>query len=244
MDRDLRPCVYPGCRDTDGDPRITRDVICETSRPHFRRLLTEWLPLDYVTVRATMPTPAGGSGGPKIRTSSTRSYGHPAEWASDTLAAIAGRLYDAEVAMRVQLTHPAAVDRRHSEAGRVRLAIRYLDRWFEALCVSDIAGDTAAGLLDVHHLVGRALGRGRQSVHLPVPCPHCDWLTLFRTFSGFGQDTIDCRACKETLTDAHYQAYSRSLADEAIRDDEPDDDDPDDAAAADESEVDACEPVD
>jgi len=214
--RQTRPCCYPGCRDGNGDPRLTRDVVCEVSRSHFRRLITEWLPLDYVTIRATMPTPLAGHAGPKVRTTSMRSYGHPAEWASDMLAAVAAALNDAETALRAHLGHAVGLDRSAAEAVRVRHAIRYLDVWWDEFCTAPSVGDSAAALLELHSRVRRALGQTRLSVHMPAPCPHCDLIMLFRYYQGVGNDIIDCRNCNKALTEPEYNAYAKSLAESVL----------------------------
>ena len=212
LDRPLRPCVYPGCSDSDGNARTTRDVICDRSRHHYRRLL-DWIGWDYVTIRATMPAPVRR--GARTRSSASKIYGHPAEWASDTLAEIAGKLNGWEDTLREALGHDPAVHPGHAEHRRVALALDYFDAWFEQLCMFDGAGDAAAEFEELHAGIRRGLGHTGRSEFVRLPCPHCDMLSLFRTISA-GRDEIDCRNCGATVTKAEYGLYTRALVDEAF----------------------------
>lgn len=55
-------------------------------KPAELRLLLYRLTLDWISLRESLPVPTGSSG----RSSNVREYGHPAEWASDQCATIAG----------------------------------------------------------------------------------------------------------------------------------------------------------
>jgi hypothetical protein len=94
---------YPGCRDLDGNPRLTRDVICEYSRRHYGQVLDR-LALHYVLLRRTLPQPAA-SPGERVMRVVAREYGHPAEWASDTARAIADQLGEAHDGLAEHLHH-------------------------------------------------------------------------------------------------------------------------------------------
>lgn len=218
LDRPTRPCVYPGCRDEDGNPRMTRDVICDRSRYHYRRLL-DWIGWDYVTLRATMPQPVRR--GPRTRSSTSKVYGHPAEWASDTLAEIAGLLNGWEDTLREALGHEPAVHPGHAEHRRVALGLDYLTAWFDQLCTFDGAADAAVEFEAIHHSIQRGLGHTGRSEFVRLPCPHCGMLSLFRTIAA-GRDEIDCRNCGAVVTNAEYGLYTRILVDEALAEKEPD----------------------
>lgn len=213
MERSISSCVFPGCRDSDGNPRLTRDVICDSSRAHYRRLL-EWVAWDYVTLRVTMPKPVAL--GPKIRVSSERTYGHPAEWASDRLAEIAAILNTAEDDLRGWLHHDPAVPPTVAESRRVALALHYLTAWFDDLCVFPSAERVATELDDVHRGIRSALGHGRRETYLPVDCPNpsCTRRALVR-YLGDDEDHVECLACGESIKADRYTWYTRVLVDEA-----------------------------
>jgi ribosomal protein S27E len=217
LDRPLRPCVYPGCRDSDGNAHTTRDVICDRSRYHYRRLL-DWIGWDYVTIRATMPKPV--SRGARTRSSGSKVYGHPAEWASDTLAEIANLLNGWEDTLREALGHDPAVHPGHVEHRRVALGLNYLTNWFDQLCTFEGAADAAAEFEQLHHGIRRALGHTGRSEFVKLPCPQCEMLSLFRTISA-GRDEIDCRSCGAVVTKAQYGLYTRILVDEHFAKKEP-----------------------
>jgi hypothetical protein len=210
----IRPCVYPGCRDTDGNPRLTTDVICGPSRGHYRTTLTR-LGWDYVTIHTTMPKPA--TFGPRTRTSSARTYGHPAEWASDTLAEIADALNTAEAAVRGWLGHAPAVHSGHAEPRRVALALHYLDVWFDELCIHPNAGTAADQITDLHRRIYSALSGGPHRTRLPVPCPECDLVLLARVLDA-GVDRIECRnpECGVRITPDHYGLWTQIVLDRAL----------------------------
>ncbi|MGH7743307.1 MAG: hypothetical protein ACREQ5_00595 [Candidatus Dormibacteria bacterium] len=173
----------------------------------------EWLAWDYITIKAAMPKPV--SAGPIIRHTSGRSFGHPAEWASDTLRDIADKLNTIEDDLREHLHHDPAVHPGHAENRRVALALDYLTNWFDELCVFPGAPDAAIELNDLHHGIRSTMGYGSKFVHMPVPCPSCDLLTLFRVLT-VGNDQIDCRNCGEVIGAEHYGLWTRILVDEAL----------------------------
>lgn len=209
MERSISSCPYPGCRDEKGNPRLTRDVICMSSRGHYWRLLTEWLPLDYVTLFTTMPKPVAL--GPKIRVTSARSFGHPAEWASDKLAEIADILNGWEAAVRDYLGHDPAVHPRHSERRRVALALRYLPNWFDEMCTFPGAGDAAVELNDVHRSVRSALGQVQRTDYVPGVCTECGMPRLFR---AHGEWAVSCAECGTVSTGGdHAKRVQKALDD-------------------------------
>ena len=214
----VAPCVYPQCRDLAGDPRLTRDTICESCRRRYRRLL-DWVVLDWVEVAATMPAPLSGA---RAVRAARREFGHPAEWASDTAADVADHLNWAEDGLRDHLGHDPAVHPRHAEARRVALAHHYLTSWFAELCTYPAAADTAVELCDVHGRVRGALGHTRPVWLLPTPCPQCDLLTLTRSVDRASGDRIDCGNCGNVIEGRHYGLYTRMVLAEMIGADEAD----------------------
>lgn len=212
MERSIGPCVFPGCKDLTGSPVLTRDVICESSRRHYLRVLG-WLGWDYVTLWATMPSPVAR--GPKIRSSSGRSYGHPAEWASDQKADIAAKLHGWESALRDYLHHSPAVPETSAERVRVSSGLEYLALRFDDLCVFPGADDAAVELSELHTTIRGALGQFDRPVHLAAPCPACELLTLFRsTFAG--GERITCRSCGVEVDADQYQSHIKTLANRAL----------------------------
>lgn len=211
----IGPCVYPGCRDTDGNPTLTRHVICDPCRRRYRRLLDR-IALDYTTIRATMPQPTPEASD-TTRAPTVRSYGHPAEWASHTLATIAGTLNWIEDDLRDTLGDDPPPHPGHSEHRLVAHAHHYLTTRFDALCAHHpAAGDTATELDQLHGHIRRQLGHTRARWHLPTPCPDCDLLTLTRAIDRAGTDEITCAHCGLAIPHSHYEFYTRILVDEYI----------------------------
>ncbi len=212
------PCPYPGCRDVDGNPRLTRDTICEPSRRHYRKILDR-VALHYVLLRVTLPRPVPPPGERVMRTTVAKVYGHPAEWASDIAAAVADQLGDAHDGLADHLHHDPPPHPGSREYGRVAHAHHYLTMWFDQLCTYPAAGDTAVALYDLDRDIRRGLGKTDPQRFLPVPCPACDLLGLVRTISlDDGEDSVECRSCGEQIPSERYGWWTRTLLDEAIAD--------------------------
>lgn len=215
----IAPCPYPGCRDIDGNPRLTRDVICEPSRRHYHHVLDRLL-LSYVLLRATLPQPAQTTGNHRTKIT-TREYGHPAEWASDTARAVADQLGEAHDGLAEHLHHDPPPHPGNREPGRVATAHHYLSCWFAELCTYPAAADTAEALYDLDRDIRRGLGATTRQQHLPVPCPQCQLQLLVRNLERTGQDTVDCLGCGHVIPASHYGWWARVLLDDVI-DDAPD----------------------
>lgn len=209
-----RPCVFPGCRDQAGDPELTQDVICQRSRTHYRKVLA-WLGEDYAMLRAEMPSPVVR--GETVRRSSSRSYGHPAEWASDQRYAIATTLNQIHAGIADDRGDPAAPEPSVAEQIRVDKALHYLDTHFEALCTYAKAGEAATALSELHRGVRNAMGHGTQIQRLPAPCPECDLLLLVRVLDDM-DDHVECRnpGCGVRIGPTQYGLWTRILADEVL----------------------------
>jgi hypothetical protein len=216
-ERSIGPCAYPGCRDDDGNARLTRDTICDPSRRHYRKILDR-LALHYVLLRLTLPKPTPPPGERVMRIVS-RVYGHPAEWASDTAAQVATELNGAHDMLAEHLRHDPPPHPGSREYGRVAHAHHYLTSWFDRLCTMPGAADTAEALYDLDRDIRRGLGKTDPRSFLPVPCPACDLLGLVRTISlDDGEDSVECRACGEKIPSERYGWWTRRLLDELVGD--------------------------
>lgn len=214
-ERKQEPCVYPGCDDghEDHDPRLTYNVVCNSCRRRYGKLL-DWLLEDYVTIKAGMPRPAQRPGdGSKHMSPKAKSFGHPAEWPSDRAALIADQLNELEHDLREHLGDGAAVHPRVEEAHRVKRAYDYLtqNNHFDALCRHPAAGDYADNLTQLHSENRSRLGLTRFSQKLPVPCPSCDVAALVRSV---GQ--VECSHCHRVIQEDQYPFLVRMVLDDLI----------------------------
>ena len=207
------PCIYPGCRDHNGDPRLTRNTICEPSRRHYRTLLDR-LVLDYLELRTSYPKPAP-LGEPVRTRRGADTPGHPGQWASDKAREIADALDGASEGLREHLGHLPPPPRTNAESRVVNGAYRTLVDRFDDLCTYPGAQATATELYDLHGQIRRLLGHNRIRWHLPTPCPDCDLITLVRTVD-IRQDSIECDNCARTIDEQHYGLYARVLLDEIL----------------------------
>lgn len=205
-------CVYPNCSDQNGEPRLTNEGMCRPCQDRYRRLL-RWLVLDWVNLHTNMPTPPRREDGEPRTTSKV--YGHPAEWASDTAAEIADTLnwiHDdtADHLNQTPPPHPGT-----TEAGRIRKAWKYLDPRIPTLATYPAAEDTAAALNELHHKIRSILGYTRVRQTLPTPCANCELRTLQRTLDPY-DDRIICDHCGWTLRQEHYPFFTRIVLDSLI----------------------------
>lgn len=207
MSAAVSPCVYPRCRDENGDPRLTAETICPSCRSRYRRLL-DWLREDYAKLAVLMPLPIAETVGRRTRASS---FGHPAAWASDEKAAIADILNATESALREYCGHGEAPAPEISEAGKVRHAWIYLTDRFGDLCTFPAAADTANELVDLHRRIYAGLGETRMADKLPVPCPECDRVEMVRTVG-----CVYCQSCGLTFPDDQYERLALIVASETV----------------------------
>lgn len=210
----IGPCVYPHCRDLDGNPRLTSDVICENCRRRYRRILDR-LAWNYVAIRDQLPKPQAN---PDDRPGkiTAREYGHPAEYASDLARKIADQLNEihddlAEHRGDDPPPHPGV-----REAGRVQAAHHYLTSWLPELCSWDAAADTAEALVDLEREARRLLGQTNPMKQLHVPCPECDMLTMVRHLALTGEDNVECRNCGYTVPEKHFGLWARMVLDDML----------------------------
>lgn len=205
-------CKHPRCRDSDGNPRLTAETICEPCRNHLGKQL-DWLKADYANLKQHFPKPATGER-PQIKTAA-RTYGHPAEWASDMARAIARNLNRLEDDARADLGEPPGFNHATArESSLVESAHRYLTTRLHRIidASADTAEDLAATVHDLHRTVRRTLGYNRQVQRLPgARCPSCDHAALTKTV---GQ--VDCGYCGRIITEDEYDRLAAILAYDAL----------------------------
>jgi Zn ribbon nucleic-acid-binding protein len=209
-----RPCVYPKCGAPNGDPELTSDGVCQSCQRRFTRLLG-WLVMDWVNIHATLPTPARRN--QQERRNVQQSFGHPAEWASDTAADIAAVLNEAHDGLADHLRESPAPNPAVAEQYRVRAAWNYLECRIPELSRTDFAYDIAAEMLDLHGRIRSRLGLTRPRQILPTPCPACELRTLYRTID-IRRDYIECGSCGHVIREEHYPFYTRMVLDLIIDD--------------------------
>lgn len=210
----VRPCVFPGCRDAEGNARLTQATICGGCRSRYRKVLG-WLALDY-TELLSLPQPAADPFAEHKRRQLHQEFGHPAEWASDTLAAIAAWFNTAEHDLRCAKGEEPAVHPGHRELRRVVLGWNYLSVRFDDFCELEDAGRHADHAVTLHQKIRRSLGHTRIHYHITAPCPRCNMLTLFRTVDRSSADTIHCRNCDHRVSEDHFAFYVRVLLDRLV----------------------------
>lgn len=205
----ISPCTFPNCRDMNGDPQLTSLGMCEPCQRRFARLIG-WLVMDWVHLATELPTPARR--GRQERETAQKVFGHPAEWASDTAAEIAGILNEHHEGLADELGDSPPPHPGTSEAVRVRAAWDYLECRVDRLAASSFGGDAAVDIKDLHGQVRSRMGLTKPRQLLPTPCPSCELRTLFRSVD-VGADSIDCGNCGHTIREEHYPFYTRVVLD-------------------------------
>ena len=209
----ISPCRYPGCRDGDGNPRLTQRTFCDRCENRYRKLI-DWLVLDYVVLKRDMPAPTANPGaGSGHQSQKSKTFGHPAEWASDTAGDIAAWLNWTEDHVRDVSGHEPPPHPGVREISRVRHAYLYLTTpaQFDTLCMFDAAEDVAIEVNDLHRKVRTALGYTRGVQSLPTPCPWCDTAALVR---DVGQ--VECRECGKVVGEKLYPWLTGWIIDQLI----------------------------
>lgn len=207
----VAPCVFPGCTDIEGNPRLVDSTICEPCRHKYRRTLN-WLAMDFVHLKSTLPAPSMGSdSGARYESPKSKSFGHPAEWASMTCTEIAQALNWAEDGLRDHLEHTPGIHQYARESILVAHGYKYLLAQFDVLCVYPAAEDTAAELDELQRRIRSHLGLNKMRQWLPTPCPWCDTALLVRSV---GQ--IDCEGCGKIIEEQFYGWFVGDILDKAI----------------------------
>ena len=175
-----RPCVITTCTSDGGQPSITSQVMCGPCRRMFWRDL-KCLVRDYAMIKDGLMVPRRPGDMPTTAGPARReSFGHPAEWASDTCRDIADALDN------IAQSHADAVGVRWSpvaaggatESALVRRAYNYLWGSWERVCVWPDVGPHAEAVMDTHRTIRSTLGQARYVKRVDVPCPKCGLLSL------------------------------------------------------------------
>ncbi len=183
-------------------------------KPQHLAILLDRLLLDYVELRTNYPSPITT----RTRTApkSSREYGHPAQWASDTARAIADCLDATDEALRDHLGHLPPPPRDRAENRVVAHAYKSLKARIEPL--ADFPGTEAFWEegREIHHTIRRQLGKTRQRRGLDLPCPNCRIIGMRRTVYDDRRDIIDCPHCNYEIKEQEYGLYARILVDELL----------------------------
>lgn len=183
-----------------------------------------WLALDWIHLDGTLPSPPKGEGG---RASSTKEYGHPAEWASVKAREIVDKMsswHDLLAEERNERrptfgvafgnsTFQSRIEATQQDRMRLVAAWKYLEPRCEQL-VQLVDADDLKELPDLHFGIRRTLGATVPKYTLPVPCPNqeCALLTLVRV-QGVGQEFISCDSCGYTIKEVLYPFLVRMTLD-------------------------------
>lgn len=155
--------------------------------PNKLRYTLYRLTIDWLHLHTQLPTPPRQQ---TLRHTKTHTYGHPAEWASDTAALIADMLtswHDYLAEQRNETPPPHG-----NEQKRIIAAWKYLEPRCEQL-TQLVTHDDLKELPDLHHRILRILGFSKAPKYiLPVPCPSCGLLAMERTIGMGGNDYIAC----------------------------------------------------
>lgn len=204
----VSPCIHPTCRDADGNPRLTRDTMCDGCQNRHRNTITH-LVEDYVHLKTNFPAPARRAR--SERATSRPSYGHPAEWASYTAAEISEVLNDAEGSLRTHLGISAHNVEHGGEAAKVARAYRLITDNFHAFSTMADADVFAEATTDLHRNIRNTLGQNKFVERLPTPCPTCEISALTRD-----TDRINCGNCGRIITEDEYPHFALMILDNAI----------------------------
>lgn len=175
---------------------------------HIRQDLYR-LALDWVYLHTHLPKPAVTENG---RRAPNRTYGHPAQWASDKKAEITRLFYGwhNSLALARNETPPTPTA---AEQTRVVKAWKYLEPRLEHLTTLIPQAAAFKPISDLHHQIAGALGFTAQTKQaLPIPCPNCNLKTLARTISG--DDNIRCEACRFNVNQNDYPALVQKVLEE------------------------------
>jgi len=182
---------------------------------HQTKQLLDRILTDYVILRTQFPHPTRAEGRSAPRAS--RTYGHHAEWASDTSRKIADILDETNAALRDHLQWTPPPPRQRAESRVVMSAYNTLSGAMTQFCQWEYAPDAIIEIKDIHHHIGKCLGYTRQRQHLPVPCPSCQHLGLVREVHLDRRDNIQCMQCGQEIKELEYGLFSRMIIDELLR---------------------------
>lgn len=182
-------------------------------------ILLDRLLMDYVTLRATYPTPKIDS--TRTAPRGSRTYGHPAQWASDQARKIADCLDSSNEALRDHLNHLPPPHRNRAEARVVNYAYQSLKSRLEYLPQWPGYEDFLTEARDIHYEIRRALGHTRQRSTIGLPCPNCSSIPVFRTLFDDHRDVINCEHCGYEVNETEYGLFVRIVLDDLLDSEEP-----------------------
>ena len=198
-------------------PPITEAEICDRCRSRLRRAIDRII-YDYCLLHAWMADPIRHvNSDADTRRGGSKAFGHPAEWASDTMRRLALALWSWEDAVRDHLGHSPVPSPGRAESRIVAESWRYLTAQFDALANFPGSSTALSELEDLHGRLYAGLGRSREVRRLPTPCPDCGNVTL-RWTVDFGRDSITCvtDGCGREVKPEHYLLYARVSLDELV----------------------------
>jgi hypothetical protein len=178
-----------------------------SANPHKIREDFYRLALDWIDLHHWMHTPAHQTG----RKAKHRDYGHPAQWASDTLAKIAGIFHGWHelLADARQETPPQPFT---SELTQVTAGWHYIEPRVEQLVVL-VEAEALREVRDLHYQIGRLIGYNNPPQTIITPCTRCGLRTLLRHIR-IGNSFVQCGndECAWIVSDDHYEAHSQFYA--------------------------------
>lgn len=227
----------------------TTEVVRERQvTPHRLRRTLYWLVQDWIMLSRQLPAPVAD----RVRRSGNarRTYGHPAEWASDEASLIAEVFWswhDLVAEMRGERRpHPYVVGGRRVRRDQAMIvdAYHYLDPRLDDLLAAgrilpvpyaradewewDVADDAFDELFAMHGRIRARTGQSQVKQILPMPCPNseCGLKALERVIGMHTVDGADrqefvvCGACGYRVPEANYRFLTRVLLDQVLADGE------------------------
>lgn len=166
---------------------------------HIRQDLYR-LALDWIYLHTHLPKPTHTENG---RRAPNRTYGHPAQWASDKKAEITRLFHGWHHSLALARNETPPTPGPAAEQTRIVKAWNYLEPRLEHLTTLIPQAAAFKPISDLHHQIAGALGFTAQTKQaLPIPCPNCNLKTLSRT----GDDNIRCESCRLTINQQDYPA--------------------------------------
>ena len=189
------------------------DTKTEKPNPTHIRQDFYHLAVDWVHLHTQLPKPAQGA---NTRRPTRRESGHPAEWASDKCALIAGILHDWHALLAEHRNETPPPSPRAAETVRVTKAWKYLEPRIEQLCEL-VDTDDLKEIAELHRKIRSTLGHTNPKQVLPVPCPgqDCSLRTLTRQVA-VGKDLIICGSCGYTVREDYYPMLVRIALDTLV----------------------------
>jgi hypothetical protein len=200
----IQRCLYPACRDLDGQPRLTAAGICSVCQCHVERDLTR-APRIYVDLHLTLPP--GNAVGRTEKVSGTRSPRAPLNMqvlATGSALCQVLTLWVSLVRVDLGMVIPPSGHVRESVAV-ARFSEWLLPRLAESCAISP---QSAMALRSVSSVARKLLGLTKLVHRLASPCPDCGLLALFRED---GAAYVRCGMCGASWAEELYQSLARVI---------------------------------